>query len=244
MFFIKIRYYDYSKVEYINSETKVCIICPKHGEFWQTPHNHLHGQGCMKCYDERRGDTLRLSNSEFLEMAMKTHGDTYSYERSEYKGMLESITITCKIHGDFIQTPLKHIHGKHGCPLCKQSKLEAEVREFLRRHEIDFKQGYRSEWLGKQHLDFYLPNYKVGIECQGEQHYKPISFNGDKNSESKEKNYVTIKERDERKRQLCKENNVSLFYYTHYRDAEEDETTFKDKDRLLNVALTRKCDND
>ena len=41
--------YDYSKVEYINYTTKVCIICSKHGEFWQTPGNHLQGQGCPKC---------------------------------------------------------------------------------------------------------------------------------------------------------------------------------------------------
>lgn len=41
--------YDYSKVEYINSKSKVCIICPEHGEFWQTPHNHLVGYDCIKC---------------------------------------------------------------------------------------------------------------------------------------------------------------------------------------------------
>lgn len=41
--------YDYSKVEYINNHTKVCIICPEHGEFWQTPNKHLSGQGCPKC---------------------------------------------------------------------------------------------------------------------------------------------------------------------------------------------------
>ena len=41
--------YDYSKVNYLNSRTKVCIICPEHGEFWQTPHNHLKGYGCRKC---------------------------------------------------------------------------------------------------------------------------------------------------------------------------------------------------
>ena len=29
--------YDYSKVEYINNKTKVCIICPEHGEFYQAP---------------------------------------------------------------------------------------------------------------------------------------------------------------------------------------------------------------
>ena len=41
--------YDYSKVEYVNNHTKVCIICPEHGEFWQTPVNHLKGCGCVEC---------------------------------------------------------------------------------------------------------------------------------------------------------------------------------------------------
>ena len=41
--------YDYSKVEYVNSSVPVCIICPDHGEFWQTPHNHLNSTGCKKC---------------------------------------------------------------------------------------------------------------------------------------------------------------------------------------------------
>lgn len=41
--------YDYSKVEYKRNDEKVCIICPKHGEFWQTPNSHLNGYGCHKC---------------------------------------------------------------------------------------------------------------------------------------------------------------------------------------------------
>lgn len=45
--------YDYSKVDYINSQTKVCIICPIHGEFWQTPAAHIHQQqGCSRCRSE------------------------------------------------------------------------------------------------------------------------------------------------------------------------------------------------
>lgn len=44
--------YDYSNAEYINFETKVCIICPKHGEFWQSPHSHLSGVGCPLCSKE------------------------------------------------------------------------------------------------------------------------------------------------------------------------------------------------
>ena len=42
--------YDYSQVKYINTKTKVLIICPQHGEFLQVSGNHLRGQGCPYCY--------------------------------------------------------------------------------------------------------------------------------------------------------------------------------------------------
>ena len=41
--------YDYSKVVYVNNSTKICIICKEHGEFWQTPANHIKGKNCPKC---------------------------------------------------------------------------------------------------------------------------------------------------------------------------------------------------
>lgn len=41
--------YDYSKVIYKNIKTHICIICPEHGEFWQTPDMHLRGRGCPIC---------------------------------------------------------------------------------------------------------------------------------------------------------------------------------------------------
>ena len=45
--------YDYSKVEYVNNSTKVCTICPKHGEFWQQPNNHFQGKGCRDCQRDK-----------------------------------------------------------------------------------------------------------------------------------------------------------------------------------------------
>lgn len=33
--------YDYSQVDLITRNQKVCIICPEHGPFWQTPTNHV-----------------------------------------------------------------------------------------------------------------------------------------------------------------------------------------------------------
>ena len=41
--------YDYSNVQYVNNTTKVKIICKQHGEFEQTPFNHLRVYGCPEC---------------------------------------------------------------------------------------------------------------------------------------------------------------------------------------------------
>lgn len=62
--------YDYSKVVYVDVNTKVCIICPKHGEFWQTPESHFKGVNCPFCAIEKR-TTKRLvkcdnCNKEFF----------------------------------------------------------------------------------------------------------------------------------------------------------------------------------
>ena len=43
------KYYDYSKVRYKRSNQKVIIVCPEHGDFPQTPANHLSGNGCTTC---------------------------------------------------------------------------------------------------------------------------------------------------------------------------------------------------
>ncbi len=65
--------YDYSKVEYANNKTKVCIICPEHGEFWQTPNNHLNGNGCPLCKNRKIGDGLRDTVEDFTKKSNEIH---------------------------------------------------------------------------------------------------------------------------------------------------------------------------
>lgn len=48
--------YDYSKVVYSSNKNKVCIICPVHGEFMQTPNDHIGGHGCRKCSEENHSN--------------------------------------------------------------------------------------------------------------------------------------------------------------------------------------------
>ena len=106
--------YDYSKVEYKNNSTNVCIICPDHGEFLQRPMVHLRGGGCIKC-----GGTATLTAEEFINKAKKVHGDKYDYSKVEYKNSTTKVCIICKEegHGEFYQTAKNHLKGK-GCPKC------------------------------------------------------------------------------------------------------------------------------
>ena len=61
--------YDYSKVEYVNGRTKICIICPEHGEFWQIPNSHLMGKGCKMCGIENTVSKNSDTQKDFIEKA-------------------------------------------------------------------------------------------------------------------------------------------------------------------------------
>ena len=200
--------YDYSKVEYKNNKEKVCIICPEHGEFWMMPTNHYYGkQGCPKCSGQG------LNTTEIIERFRKVHGNKYDYSKVEYRNHNEKVCIICPIHGEFWQTPHKHYNGR-GCPICRESKLEEEIRIYLSENNINFETHYKPTWLNKLELDFYLPDYNVGIECQGEQHFEPVSF-GNADGLDVNERFAKQVERDVLKLKLCKENIDGLYYFSN-----------------------------
>jgi predicted nucleic acid-binding Zn-ribbon protein len=125
--------YDYSKVEYVNSHAKVCIICPEHGEFWQSPNNHLNGKGCPKCINPNHG----LTTEEFIQKAREVHGDKYDYSKVEYKGGLTKVCIICPKHGEFWQIAREHLRGQ-GCPICNVGYTKKYKFNLLEEFESDY----------------------------------------------------------------------------------------------------------
>lgn len=111
--------YNYSKVKYIHYFKPINIICPKHGEFKQTPSGHLCRRGCKFCGREYLSN-IRISNTqEFIKKAKKTHGNKYDYSKVVYKNACDKVCIICAKHGKFYKTPNSHLTKNGGvCLKC------------------------------------------------------------------------------------------------------------------------------
>jgi hypothetical protein len=128
--------YDYSKINYVNIYTKVCIICKKHGEFWQRPCIHLHSKiGCIKCSYEYLVKKFLLGKEKFIKESIKVHGNKYNYDDVNYKGNKIKVLIKCKKHNHiFKQTPNHHLRGQK-CLYCAKEesaeKISSKKREIF-----------------------------------------------------------------------------------------------------------------
>lgn len=155
--------YDYSKVEYVNASTKVCIICKKHGEFWQVPNSHLRGIGCPQCAIKRRISQQTYTKETFLKLALEKHHDKYNYSRINYVDTKTKICIVCPKHGEFWQTPAAHIQGQ-GCPQCgverNKCKRSYSLSDFLKLAKE--KHGNKYDYSKIQYVDYKT---KVCIVC-------------------------------------------------------------------------------
>lgn len=124
--------YDYSKSSYLNAHTKVKIICPKHGEFLQTPKHHTNDEyGCNLCGYEQGSKKRTMSAKEFYAKAEKVHKNKYKYIKSEFKNTQSKITVICPVHGAAQQIPSNHLYHKKGCNLCgnESTKIKQQMTQ-------------------------------------------------------------------------------------------------------------------
>lgn len=120
--------YDYSKVDFVNVNKKVEIICKKHGSFWQGLYLHLNAPvGCPSC--SREAD--KLSQDDFISKAKAVHGDTYDYGKVNFEAVALPVTITCKKHGDFKQRAQSHLLG-NGCKECFLERNRGTTEQFIK----------------------------------------------------------------------------------------------------------------
>lgn len=209
--------YDYSKVNYINDKTKVEIICKKcNRTFWQVVRIHLKGCGCPYCKKLVQSNRQTLTQIQFIEKAKKMHGNNYDYTKSIYINNATKLKIfcnTCKQY--FFQRADSHLKGC-GCPRCRKSKGEQQIKKLLDLYSIKhIPQFIFKDCKDKRPLpfDFYLPDFNICIEYQGEQHYKKgfaYFIKIYKDVIQANKKYILLKKHDYIKKYYCKKHNIKL----------------------------------
>jgi rubrerythrin len=195
--------------EYKSKRDKIDVTCKLCG------HTHKYlpisleaGCWCPVC----KGSRLK-TNKEFIDDLQHIHGKLVSVV-NEYIDDSTKIYFKCNKCGYVWKQKPRVLLNGHGCPKCKMKHLEREIQNLFKNETVEFQKQF--DWLkykGKLFLDFYIPEYKIAIECQGEQHFKPIDFasNGKKWAfDNFQKNII----RDSIKKKLCENNGIKLLYYT------------------------------
>lgn len=135
----------------------------------------------VKYIAHKNGVTKRWKrdNDSFIAEARKIHGEAYDYSKVDYRGNKVKVIITCKVHGDFLQTPHMHISKKQqGCPKCNTSSHHRKVMMMLDRLGVEYQTNDRQTLKGRE-LDIFIPSKNLAIEVNGA-YYHTLNKLGDK----------------------------------------------------------------
>ena len=202
--------------KYISAKTKLEYICPVHeklGPQYITYNNLKAGYGCKYCGFENTANSKRLSFDKVKEI-FAMH-DMILLDQ-EYKNANTPLQYICKHHQEFgIQyMALSNAYKQH-CPYCNIIKGEDKISHYFLERNINFIPHKSYDDLcgvkgGKLSYDFYLPNFNLLIEYQGEQHEHPVDIFGG------EEQFMVQKEHDKRKREYAKNHNIELLEIWYY----------------------------
>lgn len=155
---------------YHNVDSKILANCSHHGDFETTVYYLLNCKyACPLCAEKEKS----FSSSETklikkIETLSEKFNGKYDYKIESYKTDTKKIKIVCPIHGEFEQSITSHLASPTGCPKCsiKNSYIENKIQKYLEKNNIIFEKNNRSILNGLE-IDFYIPEFKVGIECNG-----------------------------------------------------------------------------
>lgn len=192
--------------EYINNQQKLVIECDKGHVTHRTIENIRKSEyTCPKC-----NNVGYKRNTEQLKSEIKiaTKG---KYELlSEYKTMNDVVLIKhIECNTKWQTTPHNFLDGGNRCPICKKSKGELKIKEYLEMNNINYKMEYSFDDLKGDYdflrFDFAIfdkeNNLKLLIEYDGEFHYSPIMG---------ESNLLRQQDYDNRKNNYCRKKRIKL----------------------------------
>lgn len=130
--------YNYSKVEYLDWYTPVCIICPKHGEFWQKPKNHLIGRGCQKCGLIHRDIVRKITRRKIKNYGVGINDVMEKVDGTEYHNKWLLMLYRC-----YHPTQAKHSKSYKDVFVCDEWLRLSNFKEWFENPENGYREGYQ-----------------------------------------------------------------------------------------------------
>lgn len=169
--------YDYSKVKYKSSGTKVTIICKEHGKFQRCPGDHINQKsGCPKCAHISRKLKLSKTTEAFVKEAKSYWSASTTYERCKYVNSKTKVNVTCKQHGDFLISPRTHLKS-NGCPQCRSTRFSQMAINWINKYAKENRIVIHHANNGGE---FYIPETKYRVDGFNKRTNTVFEFYGDR----------------------------------------------------------------
>lgn len=175
----------------------------------KTPYEAIMGRGCIQCGLEKLSQQAKLQEKTYLERLKNLYPHVHLV--NGYDGVTSLAEFHCdNCCGDFVD--YADYVARRGCPICDSSSMEQEIGKILTKHSIIYKPQFSFADCKDQRalpFDFYLPEYNLLIEYDGQQHYRPVNFGGI-SDEKAMKNFKTTQLHDSIKTLYCKMKGIEL----------------------------------
>lgn len=194
---------------YINIDTRIEFLCEKHGIQNMTIKELLNCKRCHLCSREELGKSM-MHTPEYIKSVIESYNGNKWLNPDEYIGTtVKNLKIRCGLCGQIYITSFNSYatdsvaQRKCFSCSCRESKGEIIIRNFLEDNHIVFER--EKSFLDCRDVkplpfDFYLPNYNLCIEFDGQHHFENRGFG----------NLETTKKHDEIKNKYCKDNGINL----------------------------------
>ncbi len=199
----------------LTAETRVIYECPKHGIHETKIYTLIDEHECWDCSYERRSNKSRKSADDVYN-DFKQHGGILLNKDEYLEWNCKNLRVVCEKCGEVFITSYCAfmMHGGQLCPKCAStiSRGEYAIKKYLENNNIKFYMQFRfhnCRTTVPLPFDFYLPDYNVCIEYDGEGHYKPIK-RGNISDEQAQEILNDVKHRDEIKTVYCRKNEIKL----------------------------------
>lgn len=202
--------------EYLGARKKVKVRCNIDGNEWEPfAYNLLGGCGCSVCHHRKIGDLKRISRDDKLIKLESMHTDIQFLSVPNLAR--ENVKCRCKECGQEWYASYDNLtksSNPTGCPSCSKSKGEKRIAELLKEWGYNFtiEKTYPDlKDINLLRFDFYLDDFRLLIEYDGEYHYGPVYTSSDlRDMAQKDTDYRVQVEHDQMKNEYCLKNNIPL----------------------------------